>query len=95
MATNMELRDTLRITWDQNPAAAEAYRDAREGQKIQCEVKGTIKTVDAEGIDLVVDVVIPDGYEESANESPVLTGHPMNPTQPVPSVEASSVRKIA
>ena len=89
----MESRDTLRITWDQNPAAAEAYRDAKEGQKIKCEVKGTIKSVDAEGIDLVVDVLIPDGYEESDDEAPALMGHPMNPTQPVPSVDASSVRK--
>lgn len=89
----MEARDTLRITWDQNPAAAEAYRDAKEGQKIECEVKGTIKTIDAEGIDLVVDVVIPEGYEESEDETTPMTGHPMNPTQPVPSVEASSVRK--
>lgn len=93
----MESRDKLRITFDQNPAVQEAFRNAREGEKVECEIKGTIKTIDAEGVDIVVDVVIPEGYEEvddkSDNPSEFSGGRSINPTDPIPSLAAATLKK--
>lgn len=59
----MERRDTIRVTYEQNPAIKEAMRNVSEGDKGTCEVKYVLKSKDEEGVSLIIDAVIPDGYE--------------------------------
>ena len=61
----MNKPDTIRITFDQNPAVMEALRDRKPGDKfVFTRVETTIKGQDGEGADFTVEAYIPEGYEK-------------------------------
>lgn len=59
----MSQPDTIRITFSQNPAVMEALRDKKPGDKCTLVAEVTIKGQDPEGVDLIAEAWIPDGYE--------------------------------
>lgn len=74
----MEARDKLRITFEQNPTLAQLCQGnaCKAGDKVEWDLRGTIANVDAEGVDVVIDAVIPEGYELAENAEPGETARP-------------------
>ena len=78
--------DQIRITWDQNPALKEYLRDKKPGDKLKCELELSFKASDQEGADLIVEALVPEGYEvadeDEEPDAPAMTGNPdgMTPT---------------
>lgn len=91
----METRDILRVTFDQNPAMAEAVAQSKPGDKVKGEYLGMIKSKDSEGVDIVLDAVIPEGFELADDEvGRVPMGGPMS-AEPTLSPSAMTVRRKA
>ncbi len=78
--------DQIRITKDQNPAVFEYLRDKKPGDKCEFELHATLKATDQEGADMIVEALVPDGYEVADEgeepDAPQMTGNPdgMTPT---------------
>lgn len=66
----MQSPDVIRINFATNPAAAEAFNDAKIGEKGKAEIRYTFKSRDATGIDLILEAIVPEGYEVSENDEP-------------------------
>lgn len=65
----MEKRDSFFISFDQNPAAAEAVKTKKVGDDFPGEIRGKIKSVQGDGIEVTVDAFIPEGFEEKEDEA--------------------------
>lgn len=77
--------DEFRVTFEQNPAMKEALRDASPGTKIEVELHATVKSMDAEGVVLTAEAVVPEGWEidEEGEKEPAMPAPPesmMTPT---------------
>ncbi len=91
----MQATDTMRVTFDQNPAVAEALAQAKPGDEGKCEVRYTVKAKDDEGVDLIIEAVVPEGYEvdEDSTGSEITMPSPTGAAMPTPT--AMMVKKIA
>lgn len=87
----MQTPDTLRISFDQNPAVGEATTNLRLGDKFKMEVHCTLKGRDSEGMDAIVEAYVPEGYEVD-NSTADLSGSGA-PTEPIMTPTAMMVRK--
>jgi hypothetical protein len=64
---------------DQNPTLAEYFRDKKPGDKCTLELRATVKGQDAEGVDLIVEAAVPEGYEvDETATGPELPASPMS-----------------
>lgn len=80
----MNKPDVIRVSFQQNPALAEVLGPENVGYKGKAELHFMVKSKDEEGADLVVEAVVPEGYEvgedtEGAAMSPA-EDEPMSPT---------------
>lgn len=92
--------DELRISFDQNPAAKEYFQDKKPGDpcKLEPDSKFTVKAIDPEGVDLIVEAFIPEGYEQADDSDEHATqnlpaGSPMS-NEPNMTPAAMMVRKV-
>lgn len=97
----MNKPDELRVTFDQNPAAKEYFRDKKPGDQCRLEPDSefTVKAIDDQGVDLIVEAFIPEGYEraddgDENSKQNLPAGGPMN-TEPNMTPAAMMVRKRA
>lgn len=89
----MESRDILRVTFDQNPAMAEAVAQIDPGDKLEGKYIGVLKSKDSEGVDIVLTAVIPEGFEIDEDQvGRVPMGGPMS-TEPTLSPSAMLVKR--
>lgn len=77
----MQAPDQVRITFDQNPAAMEALAQAKPGDKGRAELHYSVKSIDAEGAELIVEAIVPPGYEidEEDDKAPMASDATMTP----------------
>ena len=62
---NMEARDVITISFDQNPAIQDAIKNLKVGDKLEGKGwKTTIKSIDAGSVDLIVEALIPNGFKQ-------------------------------
>lgn len=88
----MEARDELKISFDQNPAVADASKTWKVGDKVEpAKTKLTIKEINADSIVFTVDAIIPKGFKEV--EEVVMAPPAMSADVPVPSMDAMMVKK--
>lgn len=61
----MQIPDQLTVSYDQNPAMSQAIQDQnlRPGDQIELELHVTIKSLRPEGVDFIIDAVVPEGFE--------------------------------
>src|SRR5437868_2754186 len=59
----MNKPDQVRLTFDQNPSLSEAIRDLKPGDKLDLELKTSLKSSDADGVDLTIEAAVPEGFE--------------------------------
>jgi hypothetical protein len=88
----MEARDELLVTFDQNPAVAEASKTWKVGDKVNPKaVKLRVKAINGDSVLFTVDAIIPDGFKEveEANINVPIA----SPSTPVPSLDAMSVER--
>jgi hypothetical protein len=90
----MNAPDQIRVTADQNPALIEALQNAAIGDKGVAELHFTLKARDGEGVDLIVEAVVPEGYEIAKEEKPGAMGGMMSPDAMM-TPTAMQVRKMA
>jgi hypothetical protein len=88
----MEARDELIISFDQNPAVADASKTWKVGDKVEPEkTKLTVKAINPDSVIFTVDAVIPKGFKEvdevTAPNIPVAS-----PSTPIPSMDAMMVK---
>lgn len=67
----MNKPDIFSITFDQNPALAEALRDKKIGDTLELEVHCTLKQQTAEGAEFTIEAVVPEGFELDTNQEDV------------------------
>lgn len=77
----MEARDEILISYDQNPAVADAVKNLKPGDSLELKAMTKVKAINQDSCTLVVDAYIPNGYEvKSAEEkSPAITGTSSQP----------------
>ena len=78
----MENPDIIHFSFLQNPQLKEAMARMKAGDKGECEVKYEFKGSDDQGVDLVVNSVIPKGYKEDVASEHVVPG-PISPVSVV------------
>lgn len=89
----MESRDELVVSFDQNPAVADASKTWKVGDKVEPQkVKLTIKALNPDSVIFTVDAIIPKGFKEV--DEVVSNNVPLaSPSTPIPSMDAMMVKQ--